>query len=72
MLRVQPGRSSLHFLRCIIAAQAPRTACLPAGFLNTFVATFVPAVAGVDLEGLVKQASTLRHAYQAHAVLASF
>ncbi len=27
-----------------------------AGFLNS-VATFIPAVAGVDLEGLVKQAS---------------
>ncbi|KAL4428516.1 hypothetical protein ABPG75_002605 [Micractinium tetrahymenae] len=29
---------------------------IPAGFLNS-VATFIPAVAGVDLEGLVKQAT---------------
>lgn len=44
-------------MRGHLCARAP---CSHAGFLNS-VATFVPAVAGVDLEGLVKQVCCRLH-----------
>ncbi|PRW44559.1 petal death [Chlorella sorokiniana] len=55
-----PADRRAQWLRVKVTDTKSKTTTLdtrfPAGFLNS-VATFIPAVAGVDLEGLVKQAT---------------